>query len=112
MEISLSVEKFMDLRYLLQAFTSMRDIQVAGMVLQWALKGGFAAEEVIQFAQMAPKFQMLEKIGYFAGVVLHPGYEKQIKELEKTLPKDMRIKLRRKRLKTLAYGNIHNPSGG
>lgn len=102
--MGLTFERFYKLRRNLDAFTA-RDIQTAGVMLEWIESVGFTSDELLMFSKIAPTLHELERIGYFQSHPL-PQTLHAIRELEKRLPKAFRKEARSVRLASTDFGRV------
>ena len=108
--MKLQFERFLDMRSKFLAFT-LRDLQTTGTLFSWAEKCGYTLEDVQWFCNTAPVLSSVDLQHYFI-VYNRPEFAKQVKALEKRLPKDVRRELRRARLNATVFGDMSKRAGG
>lgn len=97
-----SLERYLEIKRHVMAF-SPQQVQMVGVFLSWLFDCGFSAEEISMFTHTAPSLTQLDTLKYF-----HknnsPEVSRQIREFERSLPKDVRKTLRKARLEDERFG--------
>ena len=100
----MTLDEFFKLRIALEAF-SRRDIQTAGVILDWIMETGFTVEQFHLFSKMMPHMDQFERLGVFSRVQ-SVEQSKAIRQFERTLLKNIAKDLRRLRLQHSYSGPI------
>lgn len=108
--IELSINRVFEIEQRMAAFTN-KALQTVSVYFKWGQSLGYSIDELIQFADINVFLVELRAIGYFSPVTFDKEHLKQIKAMERGLPKWLRQQLRNARLSKSTYGKVH-PHGG
>jgi hypothetical protein len=100
----MDLQLYFDVHRIMPAFT-FRDIQTANTILHWLRSNSFTVDDLSSYCTVRPFAEQLDTIGYFRGGG-NEVHSKDIKEFEKSLPKDIKRVLRKERLSRTVVGKI------
>jgi hypothetical protein len=105
----MTFERFYKLRIATRVF-QVKDLQTTGVLLEWVQSCGYSPDELLLFIKLFPEFDQLERIGYF-NPVHSTEQARNIRLLEKKLPKEFRQEVRQVRLENSYAGPLHEGRG-
>jgi hypothetical protein len=100
----MEIARFFEIHKKAQPF-SLKDLQTVGVVITWFEHCGITLHELAEYVLMVPALTRLIELEYF-----HPnppiGVLKRIKEIERSLPPEIRKQWRRARLEHSFTGSL------
>lgn len=98
----ITIDRFFEISKRAQAFSG-KDLQTAAVMLTWFQHCGFSLQEFVEFVMSAPQLYRLFDIGYF-NPTPSVRQSKEIRQIEKLLPKEQREMWRKARLRNMYSG--------